>query len=41
MKTIESVDIRGPQGEREIAFADFHRLPGDQPDLDTNLAPPN
>lgn len=32
------VRVQGPQGEREIAFADFHRLPGDRPDLDTNLA---
>jgi xanthine dehydrogenase YagS FAD-binding subunit len=29
--------VRGPKGEREIAFADFHRLPGDTPDRDTNL----
>jgi xanthine dehydrogenase YagS FAD-binding subunit len=27
----------GPSGERSIAFADFHRLPGDRPELDTNL----
>ena len=27
----------GPSGERRIAFSDFHRLPGDTPDLDTNL----
>jgi xanthine dehydrogenase YagS FAD-binding subunit len=26
-------------GERAIAFADFHRLPGDRPDLDSNLQP--
>ena len=31
------VRVRGPKGEREIAFADFHRLPGDTPDRDTNL----
>ena len=30
---------RGPDGERAIAFADFHRLPGDTPQIDTNLAP--
>src|SRR5207244_2031107 len=24
-------------GERAIAFADFHRLPGDEPQLDTTL----
>ena len=27
----------GPAGERVIAFADFHRLPGDTPQRDTNL----
>jgi len=27
----------GPGGERSIAFADFHRLPGDTPHLDSNL----
>ena len=27
----------GRDGERGIAFADFHRLPGDTPQLDTNL----
>jgi xanthine dehydrogenase YagS FAD-binding subunit len=27
----------GRDGERSIAFADFHRLPGDTPQLDTNL----
>jgi len=27
----------GRDGERSIAFADFHRLPGDTPELDTNL----
>src|SRR5882762_6023526 len=32
------VRVRGPNGEREIAFADFHRLPGDTPQRDTNLA---
>jgi len=31
------VRVRGPKGEREIAFSDFHRLPGDTPDRDTNL----
>src|SRR5205807_8818375 len=33
------VRVRGPNGEREIPFADFHRLPGDTPDRDTNLKP--
>ncbi|PJX26077.1 FAD-binding molybdopterin dehydrogenase [Advenella sp. S44] len=31
------VQVTGPQGTRSIAFADFHRLPGDQPDQDTTL----
>jgi xanthine dehydrogenase YagS FAD-binding subunit len=31
------VHVAGPAGERVIAFADFHRLPGDTPQLDTNL----
>lgn len=32
------VHVSGPQGAREIAFADFHRLPGETPNVDTNLA---
>lgn len=31
------VDVAGPAGERAIAFSDFHRLPGDTPQIDTNL----
>ena len=31
------VHVTGPGGARVIAFADFHRLPGDTPQLDTNL----
>jgi xanthine dehydrogenase YagS FAD-binding subunit len=31
------VRVRGPNGEREIAFSDFHRLPGTTPERDTNL----
>jgi xanthine dehydrogenase YagS FAD-binding subunit len=31
------VIAHGPNGERRIAFSDFHRLPGDTPDRDTNL----
>jgi xanthine dehydrogenase YagS FAD-binding subunit len=27
----------GPDGERSIAFTDFHRLPGDTPQIDSNL----
>lgn len=31
------VQVEGPQGPRSIPFAEFHRLPGDTPQLDTNL----
>jgi xanthine dehydrogenase YagS FAD-binding subunit len=31
------VRVTGPRGERAIPFADFHRLAGDRPDLDTTL----
>jgi xanthine dehydrogenase YagS FAD-binding subunit len=31
------IHVTGPAGERTIAFADFHRLPGDTPHIDTNL----
>lgn len=31
------VNVEGPQGARTIPFADFHRLPGDTPQIDTNL----
>jgi xanthine dehydrogenase YagS FAD-binding subunit len=31
------VKVAGPQGERDIPLADFHRLPGDTPEKDTNL----
>jgi xanthine dehydrogenase YagS FAD-binding subunit len=31
------VRVVGPAGERVIAFSDFHRLPGDTPQHDTNL----
>jgi len=34
-----TVRVRGPNGERTIAFEDFHRLPGDDPQRDTTLAP--
>src|SRR5215204_4889043 len=33
------VHVTGPAGERVIAFADFHRLPENTPQLDTNLNP--
>src|SRR5947209_9249093 len=32
-----TVLVSGPDGERAVAFADFHRLPGDTPQRDTNL----
>jgi len=31
------VHVRGPNGERKIKFADFHRLPGDHPEKDNTL----
>jgi xanthine dehydrogenase YagS FAD-binding subunit len=31
------VHVHGPQGERQIAFAEFHRLPGDTPQYDNHL----
>ncbi len=34
-----TVHVVGPAGARTIAFADFHRLPGDTPQRDTNLEP--
>jgi xanthine dehydrogenase YagS FAD-binding subunit len=34
-----SVHVIGPDGKRTIAFADFHRLPGEQPEVDTSLLP--
>ncbi len=34
-----SVVVQGPKGKRTIPFADFHRLPGNNPALDTNLHP--
>lgn len=32
------VHVRSADGTRQIAFADFHRLPDDRPELDTTLA---
>jgi xanthine dehydrogenase YagS FAD-binding subunit len=29
--------MTGPSGDRTLPFADFHRLPGDAPQYDTNL----
>ncbi len=34
-----TVHVQGPRSEREIAFADFHQLPGDTPQVETALAP--
>ncbi|WP_263384325.1 FAD binding domain-containing protein [Granulicella arctica] len=34
-----TVHVQGPKGKRSIPFADFHRLPGNTPQLDTNLKP--
>jgi xanthine dehydrogenase YagS FAD-binding subunit len=34
-----TVHVIGPAGARTIALTDFHRLPGDTPQRDTNLAP--
>lgn len=33
------VGVRSQRGQREIPFADFHRLPGDRPELDNTLEP--
>ena len=31
--------VEGPKGKRQIPLTDFHRLPGDTPQRDTNLEP--
>lgn len=33
-----TVRVSGPKGERTIPFAEFHRLPGDTPHIDSTLA---
>ncbi len=33
------VHVQSVRGKREIPFREFHRLPGDRPDIDTTLAP--
>ncbi|MEH2178418.1 FAD binding domain-containing protein [Nostoc sp.] len=33
------VVVEGPKGKRQIPLTDFHRLPGDTPQRDTNLEP--
>lgn len=32
-----TVQVKGPKGERSIPMSDFHRLPGNTPQQDTNL----
>lgn len=32
-----TVHVASPRGERAIPFAEFHRLPGERPDMDTTL----
>jgi xanthine dehydrogenase YagS FAD-binding subunit len=39
LTTEATVHMRGPAGERTIAFEGFHRLPGDDPTSDTVLRP--
>ena len=34
-----TIHVKGAQGERALPMADFHRLPGDTPERDTNLEP--
>ena len=34
-----TVRVRGPKGERMIPFAEFHRLPGRTPQVETSLKP--
>ena len=34
-----TVMVTGSKGERKIPFGEFHRLPGDTPELDNNLKP--
>jgi xanthine dehydrogenase YagS FAD-binding subunit len=34
-----TIHVTGPKGKRTIPIADFHRLPGNTPQLDTNLKP--
>ena len=33
------IHVEGPKGKRTIAFADFHKLPGDTPNIENALAP--
>lgn len=34
-----TIHVRGPRGERDIPFADFHLLPGDHPEREFTLEP--
>lgn len=34
-----TINVTGRQGDRTIPIADFHRLPGDTPGIDSNLEP--
>jgi xanthine dehydrogenase YagS FAD-binding subunit len=34
-----TIHVTGPRGKRTIAISDFHRLPGNTPQLETNLHP--
>jgi xanthine dehydrogenase YagS FAD-binding subunit len=34
-----AVDVEGPKGRRVMTFEDLHRLPGETPHVETNLAP--
>lgn len=33
------VEVEGPKGKRQIPFTEFHRLPGNTPERDSNLEP--
>jgi xanthine dehydrogenase YagS FAD-binding subunit len=33
-----TIHVTGPSGDRAIPIAEFHRLPGDTPEIDTNVA---
>ncbi len=34
-----TVNVTGPAGERSLPFSEVHRLPGNTPEIDTNLKP--
>ncbi len=36
-----TVNVQGPKGERRIPIMEFHRLPGDHPEIDTTLSVAN